>query len=205
MSADDTRVHLQVRLDPRWLELPVRGDQDLDAWATEVVDSALSLRGRVERPAVHTLYEQTYAAIVEQLRGRAAGDVPVPAAAFALIADDDLLPLTVVELTTHALGGSSFDAFVDSLVVAPAERFAEPEVVEVATDLGPAVRLQQLRIVEEGEGQEPAVQTSVVYAWPGPTEPFATTLSAWFGSPVDAETSRSVLQELAASLRRAPG
>ena len=160
------------------------------------------MRGVVEEDAVRHLYVQTYAALAEQLRGGADGDVP--AAAFALVGDADLLPVTVVQLAFHPLDGLSTDAFIDGIVVDAAQRFAEPELVELTSGSGQITRLQQLRIVDEGEGLDPTVQTSVVHVCPGPTDGVVTTLSAWFPSPVDAQTSRAVLDELAKSLRLGP-
>lgn len=198
---NDGPVVLEVEVDPRWLELPVRSAVETDAWALGAIQEALALRGATENAAVRHLYVQTYAAVVEDLRERAVQHGLV--GAYALIGDEDLLPVTVAELAVHSREEAlSIDAAVNSLVVAPSQRFSEPEVVEVRTDFGPAVRLQQLRIVDEGAGQDPTVQTSVVHVWLGPTDHHMTTLSSWFGSPVDAETSREVLQALAVSLRR---
>lgn len=195
-------VLLHVALDGRWIELPVQGGQDPGDWAAEAVAEALALRGLVERPQVVELYTQTYAAVLEQLRERAEQDGAVVTAAFALVGDDDLLPVTVAELVVARLEpGQGVDAFVDALVVAPAERFGEPEVDEVPTASGPAVRLRQLRIVPGAPGDEPSVQTSVVHVWPGPAEHLATMLTSWFGSPVDAETCGEALGEVVASLR----
>ena len=196
MNDADGLVDLLLRVDPRWIELPLHTPGDLDAWATAEVASAAALRGRVEEPSVLVLCEQVYLAVVEQLRAR----TPVPAAAFALVSDQDLLPVTVVELTSHPLDGAGFDAFVDALVVDASERFDGPLVDEVVTALGVAARVEQLRVVSEttGDGQE--VQTSVVYAWPVSSGRSALTLSAWFDSPVDAELNRAVLEDLAVSL-----
>ena len=205
MSTGDLRFDLQVRLDPRWVELPVGDDGDLDNWAASTVHDALVLRGRTETPAVRTLLVQAWAALVEQLRARPEAGLPVPSGAYALLSDEDLLPLTVAELTGHPLATGSFDAFVDALVVARSERFAEPELTEVTTGLGTAVRLQQLRVIEGMADEDATVETSVVYAWPGPGQTCAFTLSAWFGSPVDAEVCRPVLDQLAASVRRVQG
>jgi hypothetical protein len=76
-------------------------------------------------------------------------------------------------------------------------------VTELSSAAGDAVRVQQLRLVEEQDG-EPSVQTSVVYVWPGPEPDTALTLTAWFDSPVEAELSREILDALAASVRMEP-
>lgn len=194
-----------VQLDDRWIELPVRVPGDPGDWAQRAVDDALALRGRAEPPGVVHLYVQTYAALVEQLRGRE--DLPGSelGAAWALVADADLLPVTVVEAALHLLeDGQSLDAFVEQVVVAPQARFAAPDVTELHTSAGTALRVQQLRIVDDGPdpGAEQTVQTSVVLVWPGPEPATALTLTAWFDSPVEAELSRSVLDELAASVQQ---
>lgn len=193
-----------VQLDDRWIELPVRVPGDPGDWAQRAVDDALAVRGRTEPPAVRHLYVQTYAAVVEQLRGRA--DVPGSqlGAAWALVADADLLPVTVVEAALHLLDeGQHLDAFVEQLVVAPQARFAAPDVTELQTTAGPATRVQQLRVVDGSDpAAEQTVQTSVVHVWPGPESGTALTLTAWFDSPVEAELSRAVLDELAASVQQ---
>lgn len=183
------------------LEQPVRLPGDAGDWAQGAVHQALALRDRAEPPAVRHLYAQSYAALVEQLRGRADPPGSELGAAWALVAEGDLLPVTVVEAALHLLDeGQSLDAFVAQLVVAPQARFAAPDVIELHTSAGPAVRVQQLRVVDEpGPAEEQSVQTSVVHVEPEPGT--ALTLSAWSDSPVEAELSRAALDELAASLR----
>jgi hypothetical protein len=195
---------MSVRLTSRWIELPVRGSVDSGEWASGAVETALALRELVERAAVRQLYVQSLAALVDQLRARADGPGWQIGAAWALVADADLLPVTVVEAALHLMdGGTSLDGFVEQAVAAPELRFAAPELTELSTATGSAIRLQQLRVVGEHEA-EPSVQTSVVYFWPGPAPDTALTLSAWFDSPVEAELSREVLDALAASVRMEP-
>lgn len=178
------------------MELPIRtADRSVDDWAAGAVHRALEDRGAQVPPTERQVYVQTYATLLERLRERADGPGYQLGAAWALIADTDLLPVTVVEAALHLLqDGWSFNRFVDDLVAFPEERFAEPDLREAASGLGMGVRLQQLRIV----GDE--VQTSVVYAWPGPDDDMAVTLTAWYASPVDAELARDVVDQLAASL-----
>lgn len=192
---------LSVALDTRWIELPVREAVDSGEWAARAVDEALALRELREPAGVRHLYVQTYAALVDALRART--DVPGSqvGAAWALVAEADLLPVTVVEAALHLLeDGSTLDGFVEQAIAAPQDRFAPPDVTELSTAAGDALRVQQLRVVDEG-GAEPTVQTSVVHVWPGPEPDTALTLTAWFDSPVEAELSRELLDALAASLR----
>jgi hypothetical protein len=196
---------MSVALDSRWIELPVRDAVDSGDWAAGAVDEALALRGLAEPAGVRHLYVQTYAALVDQLRARA--DVPGSqlGAAWALVADADLLPVTVVEATLHLLDeGSSLDRFVERAIAAPQQRFAHPDVTELSTAAGDAIRVQQLRVVDEA-GDDPTVQTSVMHVWRGPEPDTVLTLTAWFDSPVEAELSRERLDALAASLRLEPG
>lgn len=193
---------LSVQLDSRWIELPVRLAVDAGQWAAAAVDEALGARELTERSAVRHLYVQTYAALLDQLRGRADAPGSQLGAAWALVADADLLPVVVVEATLHLLEeGVSLYGFVERLVAAPADRFAPPDVTELETAAGTAVRVQQLRVVEEGAA-EATVQSSVVHIWPGPEPDTVLMLTAWFDSPVEAELSREPLDALAASLRQ---
>lgn len=198
-------IDLEVLVDPRWVELPVQQCQEAGEWAEAAVAEALALRRVVEEPRIERLMVQTYAATLDALRDRAPQDGLQLVGAYALVSPEDMLPVTVAELAVHRLeSGQTADHFVDALVVEPSQRFAAPDVRELATAFGTAVRVQQLRVVDEGQDAPPSVQTSVVHVWPGPMDHLVTTLSAWFGSPVDAETSRTVLEELAVSLRRRP-
>jgi hypothetical protein len=195
---------MSVSLTPRWIELPVREDVDSGTWASGAVETELGHRELVESAAVRHLYVQSYAALVDQLRARADGPGWQIGAAWALVADADLLPVTVVEAALHLMeDGCSLDGFVEQAIAAPQSRFAPPDVTELSSAAGDAVRVQQLRLVEEQDG-EPSVQTSVVYVWPGPEPDTALTLTAWFDSPVEAELSREILDALAASVRMEP-
>jgi hypothetical protein len=196
---------MSVALDSRWIELPVRNTVDSGEWATRAVDEALALRALVEPEAVRQLYVQTYAALVDQLRARADAPGSQVGAAWALLAEGDLLPVTVVEAALHLLDeGSSLDRLVEQAIAAPQQRFAPPDVSELSTAAGDAIRVQQLRVVDEA-GDDPTVQTSVMHVWPGPEPGTVLTLTAWFDSPVEAELSREPLDALAASLRMEPG
>ena len=196
---------MQVLLDPRWIELPIATQVDAGVWAAEAVDDALAVRGIVEPAPVVHLYVQTYAATLDSIRERAAAleDVQL-VGAFALVGQDELLADTVAELAHVTVDSERFDDVVDAFVAPAEERFAEPDVSELDTDFGTCVRLQQLRIVASDDGGEPSVQASVVYLWPGQLPGRAVVLSAWFGSPVDADTTRPVVDQLAASLRVEP-
>lgn len=196
---------MQVMLDPRWIELPIVTPVDAGEWAAEAVAEALAVRRIVEPAPVLHLYVQTYAATLDGLRERASTlEGAQLVGAYALVGQHELLADTVVELAHLPVDTDRFEDVVDSFVVPADQRFAEPDVSELDTDFGTAVRVQQLRIVDEGEGREPSVQASVVYLWRGMTPAWAVVLSAWFGSPVDADTTRPVMDQLAASLRVEP-
>lgn len=197
---------MQVLLDPRWIELPVLEHAEAGEWAAEAVAEALAIRGiDDEDPQVLNLFVQTYAVMLDNIRERAAALEGIRlVGAYALVGQDSLLADTVAELAYLSVEVDRFEDFVDSFVVPADQRFSEPDVSELNTAFGTAVRLQQLRIVDEGEGREPSLQTSVVYLWPGSTAGWAVALTAWFDSPVDAETTRQVVDQLAASLREQP-
>lgn len=198
-GADTT---LLVRLDERWIDLPVREDGDPGDWATGVVAEALRFRALREPPAVVELYVQSYALLVERLRARRDGDgasaAEYLAAAYALVSQDDLLPVVAAELWA---AGTPLDVerIVDGLVVARGQRFGEPVVTELESPAGRAVRLKQYIVVPDATGQD-VVETSVAYIWPGPLEGTSVLLTAWFGSVIDGELYEPVLDELAGSL-----
>lgn len=202
MAAGDPAM--VVRLDQRWVELPVREDGDPGDWAARAVTDALRVRNRVEPPAILELYVQSYALLLERLRARRDGEAEYLAAAYALVSqdEDDLLPVTAAELWA---AGTPLDRdrIVDGLVVGRGERFGEPVVSELAAPAGTALRLQQYVIVPDRDGQD-LVETSVAFVWAGPVDGTSVLLTAWFASVVDGELYASVLDELASSLAFAP-
>lgn len=190
-----------MSLDNRWIELPLRSKEDSGEWAARAVGAALEMRERTESAAVRHLYVQTYAALVDRLRERADAPRSQLGAAWALVADADLLPVTVVEAALHLVDeGLGLNGFVEQVIVAPQSRFSAPDVTVLDTAAGGAIRVQQLRVIAEPHADE-SVQTSVVHIWPGPAADTALTLTAWFDSPVEAELSREILDGLASSLR----
>lgn len=200
----DGEVAVSVQLDSRWVELPVRGGGEPGEWAARAVDELLRARDRALPRQERVVHEQTWAALLESLRARVDGGDVQLGAAYALLSDEDLLPVVVAEMAAVALT-TSIDGLVDSLVLPAERRFGEPAVETVATAAGDAVRLEQMVVVhrfdEAGADEDPAVETSRFWVWPGPVEGTALVLSAWFSSPVDAELSGPLLDELAASVR----
>lgn len=200
---------LLVDLSGPWLELPVRGAVEPGAWAAEVVPALLE--ERVEPELVTSVLAATWARVLAGLRARADEPGLQLLGAFALLDDEGLVPVTVAEVTLllrepHQLG-RGLDAVVEDLVLPVARRFAPPDVAELATAAGPAVRLRQLAVVTEraedhplGPGDE-EVQTSVSYLWQGPAEDVVLVLSAWFGSSVEAELTLPLLDQAARTVR----
>lgn len=195
-----------VRLDERWVDVPVREDGDPGDWAAQAVAEGLRRRKLQEPPAIVALYVQSYALMVERLRARRDGDsasaAEYLAAAYALVSQDDLLPVAAAELWA---AGTPLDVerIVDGLVVARGQRFGDPVVTELESPAGTAIRLKQYVIVPDSSGQD-VVETSVAYVWAGPLDGTSVLLTAWFNSVIDGELYEPVLDELAASLTYVP-
>ena len=187
-----------VQLDHRWLEVPFSEDVDPGDWAAAVVSEGLRGRGLVEPEPVVQLYVQSYALLVERLRARAEEEDGQLAAAYALLSQDDLLPVSVTELWVFS-AAMPLDAVVDGVVVDRGERFGEPVVTEIQAPAGNGMRVQQYRVSPGEDGQQ-LVETSVVHVWAGPVPDTTVFLSTWFASFVDGELYEPALEAVASSL-----
>lgn len=203
MSSDEPDPAVVVELDDRWIALPVRADDDAGDWASDAVAQALQRRGWREPAAVTELYVQSYALLLERLRQRRDGDGDFLAAAYALVSQDDLLPVTAAELW-GAGTELNIEQLADGLVLDRGERFGDPVIDELTSPAGDAIRLKQYVIVGVAGCVEQSVQISVVYLWPGPVSGTTVLLTAWFPSVADGELYESDLEALASSLAFEP-
>lgn len=193
-----------VSLDEHWVAIPVDAREPAEA-ARAVLDEALQNRGvTADLGGARALYEGAYADVVTSLRARVAADPgSFLVGAYALLAPTDPLPATVAELWAVAADLPGVDALADELVVPAAQRFGEPLVSTLATAAGQAVRVQQLLVRPDHDGQA-AVRTSLSWVWAGPTPSTWLLMSAVFGSPVDAELLAERCDRLAASVTLRP-
>ncbi|HEU0102132.1 MAG TPA: hypothetical protein VFR07_07390 [Mycobacteriales bacterium] len=191
-----------VQLDHRWLEVPFSEEVDPGDWAATVVSEGLRGRGLVEPEPVVQLYVQSYALLVERLRARAEEEDGQLAAAYALLSQDDLLPVSVTELWVFS-AAMPLDAVVDGVVVDRGERFGEPVVTEIQAPAGNGMRVQQYMVSPGPAGVGPdqqVVETLVVHVWSGPVPDTTVFLSTWFASFVDSELYEPALEAVASSL-----
>jgi hypothetical protein len=197
-AAGPSAGQLRVALDQRWIEFPVQAGVDVDTWAAQTTDAVLTARGIDPRPELRDLCRIGWARGLEDLRSRADADDSAIVGAFAFVPLDEVLPVVVVEAFAALLGENSLDQFVESLIAPEHQRFGPPDVTDISTNAGDAVRLRQLLIDETGP--EPTVQTSLGFVWPGPQTGTVIVLSALFGSPVEAELCNQPVDDLARSL-----
>lgn len=207
MTGTEAWLDLQVELDGQWVEVPVRDSQEAGEWAAEAVDRGLRLRGATAGAAVHRLYVQTYAALLEMLRSRQGeeGSDLLLLGAYAFAPGDDLLPWTTVEVSLAALPeGWAVDRLLDSLVAPEDQRFGDPGISDVGTRAGEATKVKQLLVVDAADGEQ-EVHTSLLYVWALPEHPHAVVvMSAYFASAVDGELCEQAVDDLAASLLMEP-
>jgi hypothetical protein len=111
---------MSVSLTPRWIELPVREDRrQRHVGVRGGRDGARAPGAGRERCGPAPLRPELRA-LVDQLRARADGPGWQIGAAWALVADADLLPVTVVEAALHLMeDGCSLDGFVEQAIAAP--------------------------------------------------------------------------------------
>ena len=197
-------VDMVVRLDGRWVELPVENQEDSGEWAAAAVAEGLAARSQDASTAVVALYTQAWAAVLDNLRERADGGDSRLVTAYGLVPGDEMLPVTVVELHATALDDArGVDGFVEDLVAPEEMRFGPPDVSEVSSPAGDAARLRQLLVVTDRDGGQ-TVATSLTYVWAGPDEGTAVLMTAYFASPMDAELNTALVDEVASSLTYTP-
>jgi hypothetical protein len=197
-------IDMVVRLDGRWVQLPVEDHQDSGEWAAAAVTEGLAARSQDPTPAVVALYTQAWAAVLDNLRDRADDGDSLLVTAYGLVPGDEMLPVTIVELHTTALDDTrGVDGFVEDLVAPEEMRFGPPDVSEVTSPAGDAARLRQLLVVSDQNGGQ-TVATSLTYVWVGPEEGTAVLMAAYFASPMDAELNTALVDEVASSLTYTP-
>lgn len=194
----DGGAEIRVALDERWVEFPVRDRVGALSWAAQTTDDVLAARGISGPPELLNLCRTAWTRGLEDLRRRADTGDSVIFTAFGFVPLDEVLPVVVVETFAASHGDDTLDRFVEDLVLPEYQRFGPPDVSELSTAAGDAVRLRQLVI--DDSGAEPTVQTSLAYVWPGPQEGTVLLLSALFASPVEAELCTEPVDSLARSL-----
>lgn len=110
--------------------------------------------------------------------------------------------MVVVEVIVGSLDADSLERFVDDLVAPDEARFGPPDVTELVTTAGDAVRLRQLLLADD-EGEQ-VVHTSLGCVWPGLQTGTVLVMSAYFASPLEAEFVTDAVDDLARSLTMAP-
>jgi hypothetical protein len=199
MSQHDVRV----RLDARWIEIPLDGT-DPRRWARRAVADGLAVRQRTEKPAVVAVLEQAYADLATNAREHASSASGELVAAFVLAPRTDMTPVTVAKLDTAVcLPGTTLERAAEESVLPAEARFGDPVVSDVETSNGPSIRVVQLAVVPmpaPDGGVEQQVHTMVVYVWLGAEPGTLLLLHAWYPSSVEAELAAETLEELARSV-----
>lgn len=201
-------LDVQVGLDARWLELPVQDgpvtESELDAWAGRLVAQALAGRGATLPPYHRMVLEQLYAATFESVRALSDDERQVLVSA-CLAPGADLDPVVTVNLSAVSLAsGMPTDALVELLLVPEEQRWAEPDVDELATGAGSCLRIRQLVLDPPGgpddEAASSGLATSLLYVWPTAHDGIYLVLDAYFGSPAEAAVHQPDVDELARTL-----
>lgn len=199
-----TELNVSIRLDPRWIEIPVRDDSDLRSWSRRAVDDALRLRRRKESREARRILTEGFAEMAESARRLAFSPDAETMAAYILVPREDCAPVSVVKL--HAIRpepGTTLERAAEDVIMPEDARFGDPVVTELETANGPAIKVKQFPIVvvsEPDDGPE-QVYTLFAYLWLGPSPDVVVAVQAWFGSPVEAELAEEALDQLASSVR----
>ena len=193
-----------VRLDARWLELPVQQQVDVSQWAEQLVSDAAAAREVEPSTDRRRVYEQTYAALLESTCAPT-DDSQQLLAAYCLVPGEELLYTATAQLTAVSLAtGMTQEDVVSELVVPEGERYGPPVVDELDTGFGTCTRVRQLLLAEPGGDDESGVWTSLAYAWPTEDDGIYLLLTASFASPVDAAVHEADVDALAQSLTLQP-
>ena len=198
-----TDLDVSIRLDPRWIDIPVRDDSDLWTWASAAVEDGLRIRGLSEPPHIKRAFIQGFIELAQKARQYAVGMGGETMAAYILAPRQDMLPVTTVKLESALrVPDTTLERAAEEVVLPEAARFGDPILQEMETANGPAVKLKQFAIVDDDsqDGSEQQVHTVLVYLWLGPTPDLLVFVRAWFASPVEAELAEEALDELASSI-----
>jgi hypothetical protein len=197
-----TELNVEVRLDPRWIEIPVRDESDLHAWARRAVQDGLRIRRRKEPREIRRILVAGFVEMAEGARRRAFSEDAETMAAYILAPGEDCVPVSVVKL--HVLRpepGTTLERAADDVIMPAEARFGDPIVTDMETAGGQAIKVKQFPIIgvsESDDGQQ--VYTLFAYLWVGPTPDMFVGLQAWFASPVEAELAEEALDQLATSV-----
>ena len=198
---------VDLTLDGRWLELPVQqgpvSEDEVSAWATALVADGLAARGSDASPYQRMVFEQLFAASLEEVRSRCDEERQVLLSA-CLAPGDDVMPVVTVNVSAVSLAtGMPPDAVVDLLVLPDEQRYAEPDVEELPTASGVCTRIRQMVVAgspSPDDGHEAGIATSLLYVWPSPTDGIHLVFDAWFASPVEAALHEPDVDSVARSL-----
>ena len=198
-----TDLNVSIRLDPRWVEIPVRDETDLRSWARRAVDDGLRVRNRKESREVRRVLAEGFHEMAESARRLAFSEDAETMAAYILAPGEDCVPVSVVKLhVIRAEPDATLERIADDVIMPAEARFGEPIVAEMETDGGHAIKVKQFPIVVVSEPDDAGQQvyTLFAYLWLGPTPDMFVGLQAWFASPVEAELAEEALDQLASSI-----
>ena len=198
-----TDLNVSIRLDPRWVEIPVRDDSDLQAWSRRTVDDGLRVRNRKESREVRSVLAAGFREMAESARRLAFSEDAETMAAYILAPGADCLPVSVVKLhVIRAEPDATLERIADDVIMPADARFGDPVVTDMETANGPAIKVKQFPIVvmSEPDDAEQQVYTLFAYLWIGPTPDIFVGVQAWFASPVEAELAEEALDQLASSI-----
>jgi hypothetical protein len=182
------------RHDPRWHEVPLAGDEQ--AWGHQAVRTAYDVAAREPSQAQLDSFGGNLAAMCGWVRTLA------PALAFVFIPEPWSGPTALVLVEISPLPGSDTAdggsrAAALALLAVPDETLAEPpDVDDLDTGAGPAVRVRQRRLSTDGEGRR-VVNEFLLYAWPDPERGLAIVASTNFPDLVEAGRWAGSVDDLA--------
>ena len=198
-----TDLNVSIRLDPRWIEIPVRDESDLQSWARRAVDDGLRIRRRNEPREIRRVLVAGFVEMAEGARRLAYSEDAETMAAYILAPGEDCVPVSVVKLhVLHPDPGTTLERAADDVILPAEARFGDPIVAEMETAGGQAIKVKQFPIVgvSEPDDMQQQVYTLFAYLWVGPTPDMFVGVQAWFASPVEAELAEEALDQLATSL-----
>ena len=113
-----TDLNVSIRLDPRWVEIPVRDDSDLQAWSRRTVDDGLRVRNRKESREVRSVLAAGFREMAESARRLAFSEDAETMAAYILVPREDCVPVSVVKLhVVRAEPDATLERIADDVIM----------------------------------------------------------------------------------------
>jgi hypothetical protein len=195
-----TQLAVEMFADPRWLSIPLEPDIDVDSWAATSATQAFEVRETTPTEDELGLAAAVYAGLARNVQAAAADPEQPLEGAFALVAGENVFPVTVATARRLTAAGMSTDEIIGTLIAPADERYGEPDIDDFDTTAGTAYRVTQRMPVETEEGTQELHEWQA-YLWHVEEAEAAVLLTVQFVDLIDAAVFDDSVRHLAEGVR----